>query len=134
MTQRLVPQSVLSSTSTRGRIVTAQPIDREEIALYQLSLIAEDVSDSPLSESIPVMISVLDVNDNFPLFDEPSWNLTVTENTEDLFIMEFNVSRDGHTYDSAPPLKVTFMNPRCMQMKCDVIIDAELLSSHAGHR
>ena len=95
MTQRPVPQSVLPATITRGRIVTAQEIDREEIDLYQLTLTAEDVSDSPLSESIPFAITVLDANDNLPLFDEPSWNLTVTENTEDLFIMEFNVSISG---------------------------------------
>ena len=91
ISQRLVPQSVTPSTITRGRIRTAQAIDREDMDIYQLTLIAQDQSDSPLSASIPIMISVLDTNDNQPMFAQPSWNFTVTENTNNVLIMEFNV-------------------------------------------
>jgi hypothetical protein len=89
--QRLVPASVSLSTVTRGRIVTAQAIDREEMGLYQFTLIAQDLSDSPTSASIPLMIEVLDLNDNAPLFAQPSWNFTLRENIDNIFVMEFNV-------------------------------------------
>lgn len=90
--QRLVPASVSFSTVTRGRVVTARAIDREAMDIYQLTLTAQDLSDSPLNASIPLMIVVLDINDNFPMFARPSWNFILTENTDNILVMEFNVS------------------------------------------
>ena len=90
--QRLVPASVSFSTVTRGRVVTAQAIDREAMDIYQLTLTAQDLSDSPLTASVPLMIAVLDLNDNLPMFARPSWNFILRENTDNIFVMEFNVS------------------------------------------
>ena len=91
MSQRLNPQSTSPSTITRGRIITAQLLDREERDSYQLMLIAEDRSDSPLSASVPVTLTVLDANDNPPTFAQSSWNFRLQENINSVLIMIFNV-------------------------------------------
>lgn len=78
---------------TRARIITTQMLDREEIDTYQLTLIGEDRGISPLSSSALVTISLLDVNDNAPVFGQPSWNFNLLENTISTAIMDFNVSK-----------------------------------------
>lgn len=92
MNQRIVTLSSAPAIATRGRIRTAQLLDREERETYQLILIAQDTSGSPLSVSIPILISVLDMNDNLPMFAQPLWNFTLRENVDSILIMEFNVS------------------------------------------
>lgn len=89
--QRLVPQSVSLSTVTRGRVSTAQAIDREDTEVYQLTLTAQDLSNSPMSASIPLVVGVMDVNDNSPMFAQPSWDFSLRENTNNVLVMEFNV-------------------------------------------
>ena len=76
----------------RGRIVTTEALDREDISSYQLMLVAADMTTSPLSTSIPLTVSVLDVNDNRPTFERPSWIFSLPENTNGTMIMDFNVS------------------------------------------
>lgn len=92
VTEILLPQSPALSTITRGRISVAQVLDREERELYQLTLVAQDLTSTPLSVSIPVSITVLDTNDNLPTFAQPFWNFSLIENIASAFIMEFNVS------------------------------------------
>ena len=89
--QILLPQSVALSTVITGRIFTAQQLDREARDNYQLTLTAEDISDSPLSTVIPVTVAILDANDNSPEFMQPSWNFTIRENTNNVYVMDFNV-------------------------------------------
>ena len=105
VTEILLPQSPALSTITRGRISVAQVLDREEREMYQLTLIAQDLTSTPLSVSIPVSITVLDTNDNLPTFAQPFWNFSLIENIASGFIMEFNVSKKR--LKGAPP--PTFM-------------------------
>ncbi len=74
-----------------GNIVTALQFDREEVDTYNLLLTATDRGTPPLSSTIPLTIAIQDLNDNGPIFSRSSWNLFLVENTEDVFIMEFNV-------------------------------------------
>lgn len=106
MSQRLIAQSVSLSTVTRGRISTAQLIDREDTDMYQLTLTAQDLSVSPTSASIPLVVGVMDVNDNAPMFAQRSWDFTLRENTNNVLIMEFNVCMICMT--------VSFLNHPCM--------------------
>lgn len=93
MNQVLLPQSVALSTITIGRIVVNERLDRETRDAYQLTLTAEDVSDSPISVTLPVTITVLDTNDNSPEFAQPQWNFTLRENINNVLIMNFNVRK-----------------------------------------
>ena len=78
---------------TRARIITTQMLDREDIDTYQLTLIGEDRGVSPLSSSALVTISLLDINDNAPVFSQPSQTFNLLENTINTALMDFNVSK-----------------------------------------
>ncbi len=78
-------------TPTIGQIITTQLLDREDVSLYQLNLVAQDRGSSPLSSSVPLTISISDVNDNSPAFSRPSWTFNLLENTNGTLIVDFNV-------------------------------------------
>lgn len=77
---------------TLARIVTRQPLDREEVGGYDLILTAADRTSAPLMAAVPVNVTILDANDNEPLFPRPSFDFTIIEGTTNLLIMEFTVS------------------------------------------
>lgn len=76
---------------TQARLLTTQVLDREEQDTYQLSLVGQDRGNPPLSSSVLITISLLDVNDNPPLFSQPSWSFNLAENINNALIMDFNV-------------------------------------------
>lgn len=63
---------------TDGRITIAGALDRETKAGYTLTVRA---SDGSLSSTATVAISVLDVNDNSPIFTEVVYSFTLPEDT-----------------------------------------------------
>lgn len=77
---------------TLARIVTSRPLDREDVGEYDLILTAADRTNSPLMAAVPVNVTVLDANDNEPLFLNPSFAFSISEGTTNLLIMEFTVS------------------------------------------
>lgn len=89
--QLMTPQIPVPFTVTRGQISTAQQLDREDVETYQVTLTARDSSNTPLFSSIPAIITILDANDNPPMFSQPLWNFTLPENINSVLIMEFNV-------------------------------------------
>jgi len=66
----------------QGIVTVSGCIDREEKSSYELTIVAtdnaEDASQRKTS-SMTLTINILDVNDNSPIFTEPSYNLTVEE-------------------------------------------------------
>ena len=78
---------------TLARIVASQPLDREDAMAYELTLTARDRSSSPLMGSVPVNVTVLDVNDNDPRFPQPSYTFTISEGTINLSIINLTVSQ-----------------------------------------
>lgn len=94
VSQRLIPNASTSpSTITRGLITTLASLDRETMDSYQLMLLAQDNSTSPLSTVVPLIVTVVDRNDNLPVFAQSMWNLIIEENINSGLIMEFNVSQ-----------------------------------------
>ena len=77
---------------TTARIVTNQPLDREDVGLYQFTVIAQDRTSSPLTGSTPLMITVEDVNDNSPVFPNSLYSFNISEGTSILLVGEFSVS------------------------------------------
>lgn len=55
-----------------GDITTTRDIDYEEQASYKLQVTATDGGNPPNSASVVVMIHVMDLNDNSPVFFHPS--------------------------------------------------------------
>jgi hypothetical protein len=66
--------------------------DREDIKTYQLTIMAMDLSDTPLNSSIPVTVTVADKNDNQPTFSTDSQTFNIPENTQATLVTELAVS------------------------------------------
>ena len=61
-------------------LALAQSLDRETRDEYHFRLIASDGGNPARSGSMRVDVTVLDANDNSPVFDRPTYNVTVDEN------------------------------------------------------
>ncbi|KAG7518868.1 protocadherin alpha-3-like [Solea senegalensis] len=62
-------------------LVVNGPIDRETEANYNVTIVATDEGNPPLSSTNIVTVRVSDVNDNAPYFSEPVINVYVKENS-----------------------------------------------------
>lgn len=63
-----------------GLITTQTHIDCETEPVPKLKVIARDNGVPPLSATTTVLITVVDVNDNEPIFDQSFYNVSVSEN------------------------------------------------------
>lgn len=66
--------------STDLRLILIEPLDREQEPVHRVTVYAFDGGDPPRRGSLNVTISVLDVNDNAPVFERESYHVTITEN------------------------------------------------------
>lgn len=63
-----------------GLITTAQTLDREEMAIYHMTLMAQDSSvTEPRATAVNLTVIVSDLNDNAPTFDSNSFNVNVPD-------------------------------------------------------
>ena len=68
--------------SSEGEIQTSsQIIDREIVSLFTLVVRAEDGGTPSLTTTATVLVMVLDVNDNPPIFSQPDYATTLLENS-----------------------------------------------------
>ncbi|OCT87853.1 hypothetical protein XELAEV_18021555mg [Xenopus laevis] len=63
-----------------AELVLEKKLDREEKGQHELWLTAFDGGEQPRSGSTQITIIVLDVNDNAPVFDQPSYKIILAEN------------------------------------------------------
>ncbi|XP_062392882.1 protocadherin beta-16-like isoform X6 [Sardina pilchardus] len=80
--QQNVPFMLNPSIENYYSLVTTRELDREQITDYNITLIATDEGNPPLSSSKVIHLSVSDVNDNPPIFEEQSYSAYVTENNK----------------------------------------------------
>lgn len=63
-----------------GEITTAVVLDREDTASYFLTLMAQDSSSTePRAAAVNLTITVMDANDNSPIFDISSFNVNIPD-------------------------------------------------------
>ena len=62
-----------------GIITTKREFDREANASFEVIVTASDMGDPPLSTNATVIILILDVNDNTPIFSEANYTMHVRE-------------------------------------------------------
>lgn len=67
--------------SKYAEMVLQTPLDREEHRQYSLELTAVDGGNPTRSGTVKIIIKVLDINDNVPVFTQPSYKASVRENT-----------------------------------------------------
>ncbi|XP_044220521.1 protocadherin alpha-3-like [Thunnus albacares] len=63
-------------------LVTKSPLDREKQHLYDLTIMAKDAGQPPLSSEKTISVVVSDVNDNSPEFSQSPYTFYVTEANE----------------------------------------------------
>ncbi|XP_036403591.1 protocadherin beta-16-like [Megalops cyprinoides] len=80
--QQNVPFKLIPSIKNYYSLVTTGELDRELVSDYNITITATDEGSPPLSSSKTVQLSVSDVNDNPPVFDEQSYSAYVCENNK----------------------------------------------------
>ncbi|XP_029367997.1 protocadherin gamma-C5-like isoform X16 [Echeneis naucrates] len=83
VTLRLQKGSVFNlkpSFSNNYALVTNGPLDRETFSEYNIEITATDSGSPPLSSKKTIPVTITDVNDNPPVFTQPSYNVYLKEN------------------------------------------------------
>uniref|UniRef100_A0ACB8FH05 Uncharacterized protein n=1 Tax=Sphaerodactylus townsendi TaxID=933632 RepID=A0ACB8FH05_9SAUR len=62
-------------------LVLVEPLDFEAVEVYNLSVAVTDRGVPQRSAVVPVVLTVLDTNDNPPVFGRPSYHMAVSEST-----------------------------------------------------
>lgn len=68
--------------SLTGQLTTKKKLDREEISMYEIQVIARDQGIPPQSSTATVLLTVLDENDNSPEFYPLKYFISVSEDTK----------------------------------------------------
>uniref|UniRef100_A0A3Q2XXZ5 Cadherin domain-containing protein n=1 Tax=Hippocampus comes TaxID=109280 RepID=A0A3Q2XXZ5_HIPCM len=77
-----VPFKLVPSIKNYYSLVTTEQLDRELVSDYNITISATDEGSPPLSSSKSVLLSVADINDNPPVFEEQSYSAYVSENNK----------------------------------------------------
>uniref|UniRef100_A0A8C6TBV2 Cadherin domain-containing protein n=1 Tax=Neogobius melanostomus TaxID=47308 RepID=A0A8C6TBV2_9GOBI len=77
-----VPFKLVPSIKNYYSLVTTEQLDRELVSDYNITITATDEGSPPLSSSKTVHLTVADINDNPPVFEEQSYSAYVTENNK----------------------------------------------------
>ncbi|KAM9834085.1 protocadherin gamma-A11-like [Syngnathus typhle] len=80
--QQNVPFKLVPSIKNYYSLVTTGLLDREFVSDYNITISATDEGSPPLSSSKRVHLSVGDINDNPPVFEEQSYSAYVSENNK----------------------------------------------------
>uniref|UniRef100_A0A671UB31 Cadherin domain-containing protein n=1 Tax=Sparus aurata TaxID=8175 RepID=A0A671UB31_SPAAU len=74
------PFTLKPSFSNNYALVTGGALDRENISEYSIEITATDSGSPPLSSKKIISVRITDVNDNPPIFSQPSYNVYLKEN------------------------------------------------------
>nr|XP_033489701.1 protocadherin beta-15-like [Epinephelus lanceolatus] len=80
--QQNAPFKLVPSIKNYYSLVTTGQLDREVVSDYNITITASDEGSPPLSSSKTVELSVADINDNPPVFEEQSYSAYVSENNK----------------------------------------------------
>ncbi|XP_029298082.1 protocadherin Fat 4-like [Cottoperca gobio] len=92
--QQNVPLKLVPSIKNYYSLVTTGQLDRELVSDYNITISATDEGSPPLSSSKTVQLSVADINDNPPVFEEQSYSAYVSENNKPGFTLCSVTARD----------------------------------------
>ena len=80
--QHNAPFKLNPSIKNYFSLVTTSPLDREIQSDYNITITATDGGSPPLSSFKTIQISISDINDNSPVFDEQSYSAYIAENNK----------------------------------------------------
>lgn len=70
---------IINSANGEVNVQINAHLNREEIASYNVAVIAIDQGSPPLTGTATMSIEVIDVNDELPVFSKPSYSISVVE-------------------------------------------------------
>ncbi|XP_071425965.1 protocadherin gamma-A6-like isoform X8 [Pithys albifrons albifrons] len=79
----------------RPELVLAKALDREEAAFHELLLRATDSGDPARTGTARIRVTVLDVNDNAPVFSQAEYTVHVPEDVPVGFVLVTVIATDG---------------------------------------
>ncbi|XP_023698689.2 protocadherin gamma-A11-like isoform X34 [Paramormyrops kingsleyae] len=80
--QQNIPFKLKPSIKNYFSLVTSSIIDRELVSNFNVTITATDEGSPPLSSSKTVQLSISDVNDNAPIFNQQMYSAYVSENNK----------------------------------------------------
>nr|XP_061793139.1 protocadherin beta-15-like [Nerophis lumbriciformis] len=80
--QQNVPFKLVPSIPNYYSLVTNGQLDRELVSDYNITISATDEGSPPLSSHDTLYLSIGDINDNSPVFEEESYSAYVSENNQ----------------------------------------------------
>ncbi|XP_062282149.1 protocadherin beta-15-like [Scomber scombrus] len=80
--QQGAPFKLVPSIKNYYSLVTTGQLDRELVSDYNITITATDEGSPPLASSKTVQLSVADINDNPPMFEEQSYSAYVSEHNK----------------------------------------------------
>ena len=120
---------------TRYRVITHTTLDRESVAMFNLTVTCQDSGTDPigLSKSHDIQIVVIDINDNRPIFTPETFSALIEENNDiGDFILQVT-AHDGDfgingevTYQLAAEVSEYFtLNPQSGVIRANTVFDYE---------
>nr|XP_049604728.1 protocadherin alpha-10 isoform X19 [Syngnathus scovelli] len=104
-----VPFKLESNYKNSYSLVVSGPLDRESTSVYNISIMASDEGNPPLSSTSFINVQISDVNDNAPHFSEPLINVYIRENSppgaviHKVTALDDDIDQNGHvTYSFLP--------------------------------
>ena len=89
--------------TTEGVLVLQKQLDRETVQLYNLTIVAGNSGVTVPQSRVPanVIINIVDVNDNSPVFQKLNYSFTVPENVTERYPVGSVTASDRDSYDNA---------------------------------
>nr|XP_056722694.1 protocadherin beta-1-like [Euleptes europaea] len=75
-----LPFMLKASENNYYQLVTQQPLDRERVSEYNITITATDKGSPRLTSTRIINIQISDVNDNSPIFEKSSYEMQLQEN------------------------------------------------------
>ncbi|MEQ2303334.1 hypothetical protein AMECASPLE_015745 [Ameca splendens] len=131
-----------SDWSKFAELVLQSPLDREQQSAHQMVLTAVDGGLPERSGTAQIYITVLDANDNAPVFDQSFYRVRLTENApKGTVVIKLNASDQdegpnadiAYSFSGHAPLKVRQLfsvDPRTGEIKVKGVIDYEKARMH----
>ncbi|XP_011608865.2 protocadherin beta-16-like isoform X5 [Takifugu rubripes] len=89
-------------------MVLQKPLDREENEIVSLALTAVDGGEPQMSGTMQILITVLDANDNAPVFTQPVYKGTIAENAaKGTIVTTVSASDNDHGLNSKITYSIT---------------------------
>ncbi|XP_010892972.2 LOW QUALITY PROTEIN: protocadherin gamma-C5-like [Esox lucius] len=131
-----------SDGSKFPELLLEKPLDREKQSSFHLVLAAVDGGHAETSGTTHVLINILDVNDNAPVFDQPIKTVSLPENSPPgMLLTKVNASDSDYgmngeisylfsKYSSEPVLQLFTVDPKNGEIRVKGQVDHEMAGTY----